>query len=80
MSRVLAGRFYYSGPWFGGSVTRLHFLESLYPGGGGGGGGGHMGILGGAYVRYQNLKNTPKALISGQKKHPYFNKTLIFFH
>ena len=29
--------------------------------------GGHLCIKGGAYVRYQNLKNTPKALISGQK-------------
>ena len=34
---------------------------------GGGGGGGHLGIYGGCIRSLSKLKNTPKALISGQK-------------
>ena len=38
------------------------------PGGGGGGGGGRaLGYLGGCIRSLSKLKNTPKALISGQK-------------
>ena len=44
----------------------------------GGGGGGALGYLGGCIRSLSKLKNTPKALISGQKSPPYFNKTLIF--
>ena len=35
--------------------------------GGGGGGGGALGYLGGCIRSLSKLKNTPKALISGQK-------------
>ena len=54
--------------------------------GGGGGGGGALGYLGGCIRSLSKFKNTPKALISGQKstliliksrffplnKHPFF--------
>ena len=39
----------------------------VQPGGGGGGGGGALGYLGGCTRSLSKLKNTPKALISGQK-------------
>ena len=48
-------------------------LLNMYPGGGGGGGGGGwggggaLGYLGGCIRSLSKLKNTPKALISGQK-------------
>ena len=51
----------------GENILLNHFFQSLhvqnpicheYKTRGGGGGGGHLGIQGGAYVRYQNLKNT----------------------
>ena len=40
--------------------------------------GGSLRYLGGCIRSLSKFKNTPKALISGQKKHPYFQKTLTF--
>ena len=49
-------------------MAALVFLVMLEPGeGGGGGGGGALGYLGGRICSLSKLKNTPKALISGQK-------------
>ena len=42
--------------------------------------GAALGYLGVRIRLLSKLKNTPKALISGQKKHPYFNKNAEFFH
>ena len=45
----------------------------------GGGGGGALGYLGGCIRSFIKIKkNTPKALISGQKSTLILNKTLIF--
>ena len=49
-------------------------------GGGGGGGGGHVGIYGGTLTLViKVLKNTPKALISGQKSILILKKNADFF-
>ena len=56
-------------------IEHLHMLYlSIHPekdispgGGGGGGGGGALGYLGGRIRSLSKLKDTPKALISGQK-------------
>ena len=55
-----------------------HFPKNQNPGGGGGG--GALGYLGGHIRSLSKLKNTPKALISGQKSNLILIKTLIFFH
>ena len=47
----------------------------------GGGGRGVTSVFrgGGGYIRsLSKFEYTPKSLISGQKKHPYFLKTLTF--
>ena len=53
----------------------------MYPrggGGGGGGGGGALGYLGGRIRSLSKLKNTPKALIPGQRSNLILIKTLTF--
>ena len=47
-------------------------------GGGGGGGGGALRYRGGRIHSLSNFKNTPKALISGQKSTLILIKTLTF--
>ena len=42
-------------------------IPAYHAPGGGGGGGGALGYLGGCICSLSKLKNTPKALISGQK-------------
>ena len=50
------------------------------PGGGGGGGAWALGYLGGRIRSLSKLKNTLKALISGQKITLVLIKTFNFFH
>ena len=46
---------------------------------GGGGGGGALRYRGGRLRSLSKLKNTSKALISGHKCNPYFDKSADFF-
>ena len=61
------------------STVRKKYSVLINSPGGGGGGGGSPRYLGGCIRSLSKFKNTPKALISGQKK-LYYYKTLIFFH